>query len=317
MPIHCDPLLYSAVREEHLIHNDFFLRYVDFGGEIPSRLAFTCLSGERELLRVCYGPEEIAARLAYSRAELPRYRDSSLGRILGLDYRPKEAFLHEHFSFFASQAADALGIEAACGGKTWDARLQIVPYQSPNRWRFPLAGTVLVTDTYPSLNSHRWCRNSEFAFDAGAFDETLERPVLGGRPVYAACGGVVEEVFDGLNDTDGDTDLEEIEAQYGEHARIDGNHVLIRHGGGELSLYAHLEKGSVAVRPGEAVEAGQPVGRVGSSGSSWVPHLHFHVMRDGIEGPGVPVVFDNLRTILGEPCQLEDTVNLVRAEELA
>lgn len=317
MPIHCDPLLYSAVWEEHLIHNDFFLRYVDFGGEIPSRLAFTCLSGERELLRVCYGPEEIAARLAYSRAELPRYRDSSLGRILGLDYRPKEAFLHEHFSFFASQAADALGIEAACGGKTWDARLQIVPYQSPNRWRFPLAGTVLVTDTYPSLNSHRWCRNSEFAFDAGAFDETLERPVLGGRPVYAACSGVVEEVFDGLDDTDGDTDLEEIEAQYGEHARIDGNHVLIRHGGGELSLYAHLEKGSVAVKPGEAVEAGQPIGRVGSSGSSWVPHLHFHVMRDGIEGPGVPVVFDNLRTILGEPCQLEDTVNLVRAEEPA
>lgn len=40
-------------------------------------------------------------------------------------------------------------------------------------------------------------------------------------------------------------------------------------------------------------------------------------MRDGIEGPGVPVVFDNLRTILGEPCQLEDTVNLVRAEEPA
>lgn len=100
-----------------------------------------------------------------------------------------------------------------------------------------------MTDTYPSLNSHRWCRNSEFAFDAGAFDETLERPILGGRPVYAACGGVVEEAFDGLDDTDGDTDLEEIEAQYGEHARIDGNHVLIRHGGGELSLYAHLEKG--------------------------------------------------------------------------
>lgn len=65
------------------------------------------------------------------------------------------------------------------------------------------------------------------------------------------------------------------------------------------------------------MEAGQPIGRVGSSGSSWVPHLHFHVMRDGIEGPGVPVVFDNLRTILGEPCQLEDTVNLVRAEEPA
>lgn len=66
---------------------------------------------------------------------------------------------------------------------------------------------------------------------------------------------------------------------------------------------------------GETVRAGQKIGQVGSSGSSWIPHLHFHVMRDGLEGPGVPVRFENLVTILGEPCLLEDTVNLVRAEE--
>ena len=316
MSINCDSMLYSVVREEHLIHNDFFLRYLEFDGEpFPSALAFTCVAEGRELLRLRYGPEEIAARLAYAREELPRYRDSSLGRILGLDYRPEQAFLHEQFSFFASGAADELRVEADCGGKTLTRTIPVTPYQSPNRWRFPLKGTAVVTDTYPSLNSHRWCRNSEFAFDAGAFDETLEHPVIGGRPVYAACGGVVEEVFDGLDDTDDNTDLAEIEARYGEHARIDGNHVLLCHGGGELSLYAHLQKGSVAVTPGETVEAGQQIGRVGSSGSSWVPHLHFHVMRDGIEGPGVPVVFENLRTILGEPCLLEDTVNLVRAEE--
>lgn len=37
----------------------------------------------------------------------------------------------------------------------------------------------------------------------------------------------------------------------GEHARIDGNHVLLRYGGGELTLYAHLKKGSIAVKPGQ------------------------------------------------------------------
>ena len=316
MPINCDSVLYSVIREEHMIHNDFFLRYLEFDGEVPpSALTFTCLSQGIACLRLCYGSEEIAARLAYAREELPRYRDSSLGRILGLDYRPERAFLHEHFSFFASGAVDQLRVEADCGGKPVAHTIPVIPYQSPNRWRFPLAGTAVVTDTYPSLNSHRWCRNSEFAFDAGAFDETLERPVLGGRPVYAACGGVVEEAFDGLDDTDDNTDLAEIEARYGEHARIDGNHVLLRHKGGELSLYAHLQKGSVAVKPGETVKAGQQIGRVGSSGSSWVPHLHFHVMQDGLEGPGVPVVFENLRTILGEPCLLEDTVNLVRTED--
>lgn len=316
LSINCDPVLYSVTREEHLVHNDFFLRYLEFDGELPpTALALTCLSRGSECLRLCYGPEEVAARLAYAREELPRYRDSSLGRILGLDYRPEQAFLHEHLSFFSSGAVDELRAEAVCGGKTVKHTIPVIPYQSPNRWRFPLAGTVVVTDTYPSVNSHRWCRNSEFAFDAGAFDETLERPVIGGRPVYAACGGVAAEVFDGLDDTHDATDLAEVEARYGEHARIDGNHVLLRHGGGELSLYAHLQKGSVTVTPGEAVAAGQQIGRVGSSGSSWVPHLHFHVMRDGIEGPGVPVVFENLRTILGEPCLLEDTVNLVRAGE--
>lgn len=315
MPIKCDRVLYSVVREEHMVHNDFFLRYLEFDGEVaPAQLTFSCLAGGRELLRVCYGPEETAARLAYAEEELPRYRDSSLGRILGLDHRPERAFLHEHFSFFASQAADELRVEAVCGGKTVERRIPVVPYESSNRYQFPLTGTVLVTDTYPSVNSHRWCRNSEFAFDAGAFDETLRRPVIGGSPVFAACGGVVEEAFDGLDDTGDDTDLAQIEAQYGEHARIDGNHVLIRHEGGELSLYAHLEKGSVCVRAGETVRAGQQIGRVGSSGSSWVPHLHFHVMLDGIEGPGVPVRFENLTTILGEPCMLEDAVNLVRVE---
>lgn len=315
MAIHCDPLIYSVVRQEHMAHNDFFLRYLEFdGGEAPRLLAFTCLAGGAECRRVQYGPEEIAARLAYSREELPRYRDSSLGRILGLSRRPEAAFLHEHFSFFASGAVDKLHIRAEFDRRSENAEIQIVPYESPNRYQFPLAGTVLVTDTYPCVNSHRWCRNSEFAFDAGALDETLLHSTIGGRPVLAACGGVVEEVFDGLDNTDDSTDLAGIEAQYGEHARIDGNHVLLRHPHGELSLYAHLEKGSVRVRAGEQVQPGQELGLVGSSGSSWIPHLHFHVMRDGITGPGVPVRFCNLFTVLGEPCALEDGVNLVRAE---
>ena len=193
--------------------------------------------------------------------------------------------------------------------------VSIVPYRSPNRYRFPLRGTFLVTDTYPSINSHRWCRNSEFAFDAGQFDETLTRPLIAGAPVFAPSGGVVEEVLHGREDTTEDTDLAEIEAQSGEHARIDGNHVLLRHPGGELSLYSHLQKGTVAVREGDSVRTGQLLGRVGSSGSSWTPHLHFHVMLDGLEGPGVPVLFEDLTTILGEPCLLEDPVNLVRAKD--
>ncbi len=294
-------------------HTDFFLRCLWFeDGDIPQTLTFTCLAQQWECFQVGIGSEETAARLAYSQEELARYRDSSLLRITGLSHRPGTAFLHQHFSFFSQEAPDCLLIEAVCQGGTLRETVPIVPYQSGNAYVFPLRGTFLVTDTYPSINSHRWCRNSEFAFDVGAFDDTLSQSTIGGTPVYAACAGVVEETFDGLEDTGEDTDLEGVEARFGEHARIDGNHVLIRHPGDELSLYSHLEKGSVCVRPGERVEAGQLLGRVGSSGSSWLPHLHFHVMQEGIAGPRVPVVFQGLTTLLGEPCQLEDTVNLIR-----
>jgi murein DD-endopeptidase MepM/ murein hydrolase activator NlpD len=59
-----------------------------------------------------------------------------------------------------------------------------------------------------------------------------------------------------------------------------GLHVVIDHGGGLVTLYAHLE--SAVVTDGSALEAGDVVGAVGSSGNSTGPHLHFEVRRDGI-----------------------------------
>lgn len=58
-----------------------------------------------------------------------------------------------------------------------------------------------------------------------------------------------------------------------------GNLVTIAHAGGTRTLYAHLSR--VAVRIGQRVETGQRVGRVGSSGQSTGPHLHFEVRLRG------------------------------------
>ncbi len=54
-----------------------------------------------------------------------------------------------------------------------------------------------------------------------------------------------------------------------------GNLVTVAHRGGARTLYAHLSR--VAVRVGQRVEAGQRIGRVGASGRSTGPHLHFEV----------------------------------------
>jgi len=67
-----------------------------------------------------------------------------------------------------------------------------------------------------------------------------------------------------------------------------GNYLLIE-GDAGVALYAHLRRGSIAVRRGQNVEAGQPLANVGNSGNSTMPHLHFHVMdrADPWEAQGV------------------------------
>lgn len=60
-----------------------------------------------------------------------------------------------------------------------------------------------------------------------------------------------------------------------------GNGLVIDHGGGWETQYCHLAKGSLRRKPGETVKAGQPVGRVGLSGLSQYPHVHFTVRHAG------------------------------------
>lgn len=54
-----------------------------------------------------------------------------------------------------------------------------------------------------------------------------------------------------------------------------GRHVKIAHPNGRTTLYAHLSR--IVVRPGQRVRYGQLIGRVGSTGNSTGPHLHFEV----------------------------------------
>lgn len=81
-----------------------------------------------------------------------------------------------------------------------------------------------------------------------------------GSPVRAADGGYVSTAGGGWN------------GGY-------GNHVIIDHGNGFATLYAHLN--TIFVSPGENVEAGQQIGTLGNTGNSTGPHLHFEIRYQG------------------------------------
>ena len=60
-----------------------------------------------------------------------------------------------------------------------------------------------------------------------------------------------------------------------------GNTVRIDHGGGLVSLYGHMEWGSLRVAAGQSVDAGDPIGAEGNTGRSFGCHLHFELRQDG------------------------------------
>ena len=96
--------------------------------------------------------------------------------------------------------------------------------------------------------------------------------VNAGVKVLAAAGGRVEAVRDGMEDRLINASSV---AQVG--GRECGNGVRIDHGGGWMSLYCHLRRGSTMVIEGDEVVAGQPLGLVGLSGQTSFPHLHFDI----------------------------------------
>ncbi|THD84968.1 M23 family metallopeptidase [Aliigemmobacter aestuarii] len=97
-----------------------------------------------------------------------------------------------------------------------------------------------------------------------------------GVTVRAAAPGTVLGVRDGMPDI-----LVSDPAAPPLEGRDCGNGVVIDHGQGWQTQYCHMARGSVAVRSGDSVAAGTPLGQVGLSGRTEFPHLHVTVRKDG------------------------------------
>ncbi|NWK95999.1 M23 family peptidase [Sphingobium lactosutens] len=91
-----------------------------------------------------------------------------------------------------------------------------------------------------------------------------------GVAVIAAADGTVLRVRDGEPDIS-------VKVRKDLNGRDAGNGVVIDHGNGWMTQYSHLRLGSVEVKPGQRVQAGDRLGLIGMSGNAEFPHLHFAV----------------------------------------
>lgn len=116
-----------------------------------------------------------------------------------------------------------------------------------------------------------------------------------GQQALAVADATVVDTHDGLP--------EQVPGTYPTGIPIteaDGNYVVLDIGGGFYVNYAHLQPGSLQVKPGDTVHKGDVLGLVGNTGNSVAPHLHLHVMDapSPVVSEGLPYLVDSF-TITG------------------
>lgn len=137
----------------------------------------------------------------------------------------------------------------------------------------------------------------------------VEATYAWGQPVLAPLDGTVVACSEGMQDRKRISMLRDLLALLlfppgpgSPFSAYGGNYVVLKCGN-VYPLLAHLQCGSVRVKVGDRVNAGDPLGNVGNSGSSLQPHLHFQVMDNENPFPLfenlVPFVFREVRKRTG------------------
>lgn len=142
-----------------------------------------------------------------------------------------------------------------------------------------------------------------------AMQQPAEYPAFG-QPVEAMIDGTVVRASDWRRDHKSRSSyvavaymmLEGAIRELGGPGFVLGNHVVIRGAHDTYAVVAHLQQGSLHVRTGDTVHAGQRLGSCGNSGNSSEPHVHAQIMdrKSSSVAVGIPMSFANI-TLDDEP----------------
>ena len=211
--------------------------------------------------------------------------------------------------------------------KKWiDRRNAMLEMYEPIIVEFPLRGEWLSPNTpgtkVPSHGTNQlgtryaydfiqvdWNRMGTPAYRVGVMQYLFSGVKLSdyycwGQEVYSPCDGIVVVAEDGYAENEKTNLLADMSNAYKNAHYFDpekddiqsvaGNYVIIKYSENVYAALCHLQTGSIQVSVGQMIKKGEVIGRVGHSGNSFAPHLHFQLMdsSDISVANGVPCAFE-------------------------
>ena len=192
-----------------------------------------------------------------------------------------------------------------------EATLPVEIYQQKTALIYPFKGRGVITNAGVTNGGHR-NRSGQFAtdgvglnanygiYDSGSGTKSEDYAGWGRTLIAPAAGVVVRARADRPDQPDPENSDPKFYAPEHPNGGDPGNHVVIDHGNGEFSLLAHFQAKSVLVKVGDRVQQGQPLGKLGSSGDTVTPHLHYQLQSgpDHDWSDGLPCTFRNVGSSL-------------------
>lgn len=259
----------------------------------PAAATLTLRAGERSLKTIHYSREALAAIRSKPGAHSA---DADAAYVLRFAFDEP-----------VTPRIDRVVVRLEAGRSKSTLEVPTLDYVQKTKLRFPLKGDFLVVTGHVGAADGHQERSQQFAYDIvglGPHLELLTGPgtsntdfVAYGWPVLAPAAGTVAYARNDVdeNGAGGNQDIEKLLGLPDPPWGVGGNCVVIDHGNGEWSFLAHLQKGSVLVKAGDRVEQGATIGKLGNSGATTGPHLHYHLM-DGpkiLVSDGLPARFEN------------------------
>lgn len=176
---------------------------------------------------------------------------------------------------------------------------------SKNKYILPFNGLWYVEHGgYKKKNSHSWnLIPQRYAYDFEIRENNL--PYYGDyknidnyysylQNVICPCDGFVFDLENNYQNT------KIYEGRKATNDILDprGNYITIKHQNGEYSTICHLEKETINVKVGDLIEQGQVIAKVGNSGNTEGPHIHFQVQKgpNFNRDPGIKITFHDVYT---------------------